>query len=176
MQLERAQLADLEALRAFAEYTFRAAFEASNDPERFGQYCSAAFSAEQFAREMAHPYSAFWLLRDQGELIAYLKLNFDRHPSELNSQRTVQVERLYVAPARQGQKIGEKLLDFAREQALLHQTEWLWLSVWQENPPAVRFYERCGYAIFGTKVFVLGDEIQTDWMMGKKVESPAPNP
>lgn len=169
MQVVPAQTADSEALRAFAEYTFRAAFQASNDPLRFEQYCSEAFSSEQFAREMAHPESAFWLAREGDVIVAYIKLNFDRHPSELNSRNTVQVERLYVAPAMQGRKIGEKLLNFALEQARNRRAEWVWLSVWQENPPAVRFYERCGYSIFGTKVFVLGDEVQTDWMMGKRV-------
>ena len=71
----------------------------------------------------------------------------------------------------QGRKIGEHLLDFALEQAIANQAELIWLSVWQANPPALRFYERFGYEIFDTKIFWLGDEAQTDWLVKKIVTS-----
>lgn len=160
---------EVSILRAFAERTFRIAFEPYNDPVRFEAYCAQSFSKEQITRELENPASFFWFAWEGEILVAYLKINTDRHPVELNSQNTLQVERLYVDPAFQGRRIGEQLLDFAAQFAVEKGGDWIWLSVWQENPPAVRFYERCGYQIFGTKTFWLGDEAQTDWLMRKKV-------
>ena len=171
MRISKVESKDLEILRSFAERTFRLAFEADNDPVRFEEYCRKAFFLEQFRVELDHPASGFWFYWEGDFLAAYLKLNFDKHPEALNSGRTVQVERLYVEPSMQGRKIGEQLLDFALEQAIANQAELIWLSVWQANPPALRFYERCGYEIFGTKTFWLGDEAQTDWLVRKKVPS-----
>lgn len=169
MRLSKANSSDLELIRAFAEQTFRIAFQESNDPQRFEAYCADAFARERFLEELNHPESSFWLAWEEQTLVAYLKLNFDQHPEALGGAHTVQVERLYVEPSMQGRKIGEKLLDFVHDQAQKLGAKWIWLSVWQDNPPALRFYERCGYEIFGTKTFWLGDEAQTDWLVRKKV-------
>jgi len=160
---------ELETLRTFAEHTFRVAYEHSNDPVHFKNYCDISFTLQQFRKEWEHPGSKFWFALLEDQLAAYLKLNFDHHPPELKSASTVQVERIYVAPDLQGRRIGEQLLDFAQEQARLIGADWLWLSVWQANPPALRFYERCGYEIFGTEVFQVGDDAQLDWLVRKKV-------
>lgn len=169
LTIARAQPADLGLLLAFAERTFREAYEHLNKPADFKKYCDQAFTPERFRAEMEHPHSAFWLAHLDGQLVAYIKLNFDRFPPELEGKKTVQVERIYVDTPFQGRRIGEKLLDFAHEQARAAGVEWLWLSVWQANPPAVRFYERCGYEICGTDLFQLGDDPQLDWVVRKKV-------
>ena len=169
MLIKKVQPAEADLLLAFAERTFRTAYEHLNDPFFFKQYCDTTFLPERFKMEMEHPQSGFWFGWIDGQLAAYLKLNFDQHPAELDSQRTVQVERLYVEPSLQGRRLGEKMLDFAYEQARSTESEWLWLSVWKANPPALRFYERCGYEIFGTEIFQVGDDPQEDWLMKKRV-------
>ena len=171
MVITRVQMSDAALLRDFAERTFRLAYEDQNDPDDFRDYCEKNFPLSAIEAEILHPHSAFWLAHLDDRLVAYIKLNFDEHPPELHSDRTVQVERIYVDPAFQRRKIGEQMLDFAYEQARLAGAEWLWLSVWQANPPAVRFYERCGYQIFGTEVFVVGKDEQLDWLMKREVRS-----
>jgi ribosomal protein S18 acetylase RimI-like enzyme len=41
----------------------------------------------------------------------------------------------------------------------------LFLSVWQEQPQAIRFYEKEGFRIAGTLVFDVGDDPKDDWLM-----------
>jgi ribosomal protein S18 acetylase RimI-like enzyme len=41
----------------------------------------------------------------------------------------------------------------------------LWLGVWQENPRAVAFYKKCGFAQIAEKTFKLGTEVQQDFVM-----------
>ena len=45
----------------------------------------------------------------------------------------------------------------------------LWLGVWEHNPKAIRFYERMGFELFGAHVFLLGNDMQTDVLMKKKL-------
>lgn len=47
------------------------------------------------------------------------------------------------------------------------QAEWIWLGVWERNPEATAFYERCGFIRFGEHVFQLGGDAQTDVLMRK---------
>jgi diamine N-acetyltransferase len=81
----------------------------------------------------------------------------------------VQLERIYVLPGFQGQQIGSKLLEFAEKQALNNGAEWIWLTVWEHNPDAQRFYERHGYELFGTEIFTIGNDDQTDLLMRKRM-------
>nr|WP_229746632.1 GNAT family N-acetyltransferase [Pedobacter mendelii] len=43
----------------------------------------------------------------------------------------------------------------------------IWLGVWEENPRAIKFYEKNGFLAFDKHVFKMGDDIQTDIMMRK---------
>jgi ribosomal protein S18 acetylase RimI-like enzyme len=41
----------------------------------------------------------------------------------------------------------------------------LWLGVWERNPRAIRFYEKCGFRDVGSQIFVLGADRQRDRVM-----------
>ena len=47
--------------------------------------------------------------------------------------------------------------------------ELIWLGVWEHNRRAIDFYTKFGFEKFGTPDFVLGDDVQTDWLMKKKI-------
>lgn len=167
--IRRAELSELDFLRAFAERSFRITYEAQNDPQAFNDYCAEAFALEKIRAEMEDPQSEYYFACRGDERVAYLKFNFDRHPLGLESQRTMQVQRIYIDPAYQGQGLGRLLLDFAQQRAADANLDWLWLSVWQKNPPTVAFYEHCGFEIFGVEVFPLGSDPQPDWLMRRRV-------
>ncbi len=167
--LRRAGPSDLDTLLAFAEHTFRTAFQHLNDPQPFEEYCQEVFAADHFFRQMQSPDTEFWLAFEGDILAAYLKLIADQNPPELTGERSIYVERLYVEPSLQGRRIGEKMLEHALLRANDLGKDWVWLSVWQDTPAAVRFYERCGFERFGTEIFWLADVPQLDWLMRKRV-------
>lgn len=43
------------------------------------------------------------------------------------------------------------------------------LGVWEHNHRALRFYEKNGFIAFGTHIFQLGNDQQTDILMKKSV-------
>ena len=167
--IKKADQEFLELLCSFAERTFRIAYEAQNDPTHFEAYCREAFTPQRFFEEWSQPESAFWLVWHGDTLAAYLKLNFDNHSELLESNRTVQIERIYVAPEFQGQGLGSDLLAFSEEEGRQANCEWIWLSVWQKNPQAIQFYEQNGYNICGTEIFQVGNDPQLDWVMKKRL-------
>ncbi|RZL17332.1 MAG: GNAT family N-acetyltransferase, partial [Pedobacter sp.] len=44
---------------------------------------------------------------------------------------------------------------------------YVWLGVWEENPRAIRFYQKNGFMPFDKHIFKLGEDEQTDIMMKK---------
>jgi ribosomal protein S18 acetylase RimI-like enzyme len=43
----------------------------------------------------------------------------------------------------------------------------VWLTVWEQNPRAIAFYRKVGFADAGLMSFHLGNEEQTDFLMVK---------
>jgi ribosomal protein S18 acetylase RimI-like enzyme len=50
------------------------------------------------------------------------------------------------------------------------QKQALWLGVWEKNERAINFYHRWGFEKFGEHDFILGDDVQTDWLMKKELK------
>lgn len=44
----------------------------------------------------------------------------------------------------------------------------IWLGVWEHNEPAKKFYKSKGYEKFSHHTFVIGDDMQTDFLLKKK--------
>ncbi len=167
---------ELPLLLQLAERTFREAWQAQNNPVHFEDYCRTHFTLERFAAEMAAPDAGFYFALQKNTPVAYLKLNIGQLPGAsarleqpLWPGKPLQIERIYVDAPWQGHGLGGRLLAFAEEQARQTGATWLWLSVWQEAPRAVRFYEKNGFRIFGTETFWVGADPQPDWVMRKPV-------
>jgi RimJ/RimL family protein N-acetyltransferase len=45
----------------------------------------------------------------------------------------------------------------------------IWLGVWEENFRAHKVYERFGFRKIGYHDFKIGDCVQTDWIMSKRL-------
>jgi ribosomal protein S18 acetylase RimI-like enzyme len=52
--------------------------------------------------------------------------------------------------------------------------EVLWLGVWEHNPDAVAFYERFGFTTVGNKVFMMGTDTQSDYIMRLRISTRLP--
>jgi len=44
-----------------------------------------------------------------------------------------------------------------------------WLGVWEQNPRAISFYAKSGFAVVGDHVFVLGKDPQRDLVLAKRL-------
>ena len=45
----------------------------------------------------------------------------------------------------------------------------VWLGVWEKNERAIRFYHQWGFEKFDETDFLLGDDVQRDWLMKKEL-------
>lgn len=160
---------EIPQLRQMAESTFVDAFGAKNTPEDMAEYTAKAFSLFHIQEEYDHPDSHFFFARKDETPIAYLKLNFNEAQSELKEANGMEIERIYVESTYQGQGIGAQLFDFAWDMAVKRGIEYVWLGVWDQNPGAIRFYERQGFEAFSQHSFLLGKDLQTDILMRRDV-------
>src|SRR5690606_28228791 len=102
-----------------------------NTAENMAQYLEQGFAPEKMKSELANEYSLLYAAVNEGQFIAYLKLNLGPAQTELKDQVGLEIERIYVLQAFQGTGVGQLLYDKAIEVALQHQLDYLWLGVWE---------------------------------------------
>jgi len=94
-----------------------------------------------------------------------MKLNIKNEPSELNGKTGLQIDRIYVQSAYKGKSIGKLLLNEAIQLAANLNADCVWLCVWENNLPALKFYEKLGFTKIGTTTFSFGNTTDTDYYM-----------
>ena len=119
----------------------------------------------QINKELQNKNCQFYFAKVKEEIAGYIKLNIGDAQTELVNGNGLEIERIYVVKEHQGKKIGQILFEKALEVANKMNRDFIWLGVWDQNPGAIKFYERNGFEIFDKHRFVLGTEIQTDIMM-----------
>ena len=131
------------------------------------KYLAENFSDEKMTTELNNPESQFYIAWDEQSPVGYLKVNSGQAQTELKDSNSLEIERIYVKKAYHGKKVGQILYEKSLEAALLQKNEFLWLGVWEENPKAIRFYEKNGFVAFDKHIFKFGEDEQTDIMMKK---------
>ncbi|MFN8353654.1 MAG: GNAT family N-acetyltransferase [Spirosomataceae bacterium] len=161
--------ADAVSLRDFSERLFVTTYGGFNTPENMAMYVEKAFSLAQYEADLSLDSLRFIVAEEEGRLIAYTKLCLDK-PSEINpTLKAVEISRFYVDEPYQGKGLAQLLMNHTLDWAQAYGAKMVWLAVWQHYPKAVRFYEKCGFQIVGSTTFVLGTDVQDDYLMEKKV-------
>lgn len=155
----------LAKLLRIGRKTFKESFSASNSKKNIKEYLKAAFSEKKIASELSNPHSQFYFARSKGKVIGYLKINVAEAQTELKEEPGLEIERIYVLATFHGLGVGQALFNKALQIAKEKKAPYIWLGVWEENPKALRFYQRNGFSAFGKHSFQLGDEEQTDILM-----------
>jgi len=106
-----------------------------------------------------------------GKIIGYIKLNVGEAQTDIKDNNALEIERIYVLKAFHGKKVGQLLYDTAIQIAMQEGVIYLWLGVWENNPRAISFYKKNGFAEFDKHVFMLGMDQQIDIMMKKVLKS-----
>lgn len=163
--IRRVSLIDIEELQKIGKMTFAETFTAQNSEENIKEDLKNGFSLEKLKKELSDKSAEFYCAKIDKKTIGYLKLNFGQSQTEMKSEDALEIERIYVLKEYHGRKVGQILYEKAMERAKEKNVEYVWLGVWEENPRAIRFYEKNGFVVFDKHVFRLGEDEQTDIMM-----------
>ncbi|WP_417871692.1 GNAT family N-acetyltransferase [Winogradskyella sp.] len=156
---------DLNELQSIGKLTFAETFSSGNSEENMKVYLENGFSTEKLTTELSDPNAEFYFAELDGETIGYLKVNVGQSQTEIKDHNALEIERIYVLKEFHGKKVGQMLYNKAIALAKEKNVDYVWLGVWEENPRAIRFYEKNGFKAFDKHVFKLGNDKQTDIMM-----------
>jgi ribosomal protein S18 acetylase RimI-like enzyme len=161
---------DAGALSAFAARLFRETYSPTCRAADVEAYATDAFTPELQSAELCDPASATLLAEADGRLAGYVQLRAGQAPDDVPGRRPVEIARFYVDAEWHGRGVAAELMD-AVHRAAADLGDFLWLSVWEENGRAIRFYRRRGFGVVGHATFRMGEDEQRDHLMARPVET-----
>ncbi|HXS38103.1 MAG TPA: GNAT family N-acetyltransferase [Flavipsychrobacter sp.] len=171
VSIRLANINDVETLHNLSITTFRDTFAHANKKEYMDQYIAEAMSIEQLTKELNDEGNKFFLAYIHDNLVGYTKMRTIETPQELKDRNPIEIERIYVLKEYHNKKVGAALMDHCINYAINNNYDIIWLGVWEHNYKAVDFYKRWGFTLFGSHIFMLGPDAQTDVLMKKELPS-----
>lgn len=165
VEIEKVTPSEIKQLQKIGMQTFEETFSHSNSKEDMDTYLNESFSMEKLTSELGNADSHFYFATLDKEPIGYLKLNTGTSQTEIQDNKSLEIERIYVLNEFHGKKVGQLLYQKALEIAHETTVDYIWLGVWEENPRAINFYKKNGFIEFDKHIFKLGEDEQTDIMM-----------
>lgn len=165
INIEIVTIDQIDLLREISLVTFRDTYECKNDPRNFEMHLAKAFSRSQLEEELNSQNCLFYFIKRNDRILGYIKLNIGEAQTEPMDYTYIELERIYILPEHKGQGLGRKLIDFAIQIGKELEFHKLWLGVWDQNPDAIKFYEKMGFVRTGTHIFTMGNDDQTDYVM-----------
>jgi diamine N-acetyltransferase len=128
-------------------------------------YLQTNLTVAKLSAEINDPNSTFYFATSDQKIVGYLKINSGDAQTESILNNSLEIERIYVLKEFQRLKIGQILFDKAIDIAKKKEKDLVWLGVWEHNTRAIQFYKKNGLVQFGSHIFKLGNDEQTDLLM-----------
>lgn len=167
--IRKVEIADVEVLAKLAKQTFRETFAHDNMEEQLQEYFEETYNLRVLSTELENPESETYFIMHEEEIAGFLKVNWGNAQTERELENAFEIQRLYVLQTYQGFGLGKQLFEFALEHAEKKGFSWAWLGVWEHNTKAQAFYNRYGFEKFSQHRFMVGQKVDTDWLLKKKL-------
>lgn len=161
-----ATVADAAALTSLALKTFVDTFAGHNSAADMEAYTNIAFGEAQQRRELEADDIVTLFGEENGEAIAYAQL----HRTPRGPHGDLEIARFYVDAPHHGRGVAQTMMDAVLAHAQRLGGTRLWLGVWEHNLRAIAFYRKAGFVPCGAHPFLLGSDLQTDWIMNRALD------
>jgi diamine N-acetyltransferase len=149
--------------------TFFDAFAPFNTKADMEKFMNEQFSKKKLMEEVNDEKNIFLLAYIDQKVLGYTKMSQSPNPEELSDVRAIEIARIYVADQLIGKGVGSAMMDWCLSHAKALKKDIIWLGVWENNRRAIDFYSKWGFEKFGEHSFILGNDVQNDWLMKKSL-------
>ena len=181
--------ADAAALAALAAVTFPLACPPTTTAEAISDFIARNLTRDRFAEYLADPDRTLlvavaddaddpawrgeldgtdglvgWsmLVRTEGGVPADADA-----ATAVTARPAIELSKMYAHPAAHGRGVASELMQATLAEAVRERAPVVWLGVNEENARAIRFYEKHGFAIVGTKRFLVGERWEHDYVLSR---------
>lgn len=160
---------DAATLAALAAATFPLACPPDAKPGAIADFIARHLATSSFDAYLADPDRELLIAESDGTATGYTMLVYSE-PTDpdvlaaLTARPTAELSKCYLLQSAHGSGLATELMAASIQSARDHGAAGLWLGVNNENAKANRFYEKNGFAVVGTKKFLVGDRWEDDFV------------
>lgn len=155
--------ADHPPLRAMARRSFAETFGHLYEREPFASFLESTYGpGGAMDHDLRNPEIEWDVAFDGPRPIGYSKLTPLRAPAPAPVPGALELQQLYVLAEWHGTGVAAHLMEHALDRATAVGAPELYLTVFDHNERAKRFYARYGFAEVGHCTFTLGDRVDDD--------------
>lgn len=158
---------DAALIADISRQTFYDTFAADNTKENMDKFLKEQFTKGRLMLEVGAQENSFLLAYSDDKVAGYVKLREGKVQAELKGLAAIEIARIYVVKEFLGKGVGASLMQACFDIANQKSKQVIWLGVWEKNKRAIDFYLKYAFEKFGECDFLLGDDVQHDWLMKK---------
>ena len=166
-QIRHAVPADLAVLLPLIRQTFRDTYLPACPIEEVEQHIEQHFTPPRIGAELSDPDARILLASRDGVPAGYVLLRFGSTTTCETGPDPVELVRIYLDRTAIGSGLGAELMRRSLDEARSAGGRTIWLSVWDQNTRAIRFYEKWGFSRVGDHEFVFGGISYRDPVMAR---------
>ena len=170
IQIRKATAEDASELSAIGVKTFYDTWHPFSEPENLTTYIDTAYSVSAILKELKDPVITYFAAMDGECMVGFAKLSRMQELGDWITGRCLEVCRIYVLQEFHDRKVGKLLMEATIKLAEEEKMEYIVLGVWENNHRAVAFYKKWGFEVIGSHPFVMGTQVDTDWVMRREVK------
>lgn len=164
----------LSQLQQLAESTFVETFGFNYSTKDLNEYLTERLSEQALSEELANVNNRFYFVERDGQAVGYIKACYntarylDNLERPLKANSPFLLERFYFKQAFQGKGLAPVALEFILSLSKHELTcDYCYLSVWEHNHRAQRFYQGFGFRTLGAMRYVVGESQDHEFLYGK---------
>jgi len=164
--IRRIDFSEAVRLADFLRACFVDSYGASAPAGDVDAFLAAHYHRDAQAAELGDPGRLSMLITDaQGHWAGVAQLQLARAGTPAAGDGTAWLDRFYVDRAHHGTGLAQRLLAATLASARASGAQAIELSVWQQAPRAIRFYEGAGFKRVEAVRFFIGNTPMDDWRM-----------
>ena len=133
-------------------------------------YVGENFTREKLMTCLSVKNTTALILENCGQAIGYALLTPGTPPDQpVRAPHSIQIKWFYILEEWTGHKLGDALMARCLGHVKYSGFETIWLTVWKNNERAIRFYKRLGFRKAGVCDFVVGRDIQEDFLLLRNI-------
>ncbi|HEX6846882.1 MAG TPA: GNAT family N-acetyltransferase [Chitinophagaceae bacterium] len=164
-----ATIEDASLIADLSRKTFYETFGYVNTKEDMDKFMNEQFTREKLMREVEEPGNTFLLAFDGDVPVGYVRMREGKKFPEFEDKDSIEIARIYSVNTYLGTGVGQQLMRQCIFIAKELKKEIIWLGVWKKNLRAITFYTKWGFEKFSEQDFLLGNDLQKDLLLMKKL-------
>jgi diamine N-acetyltransferase len=154
---------DHDALREMARRSFSDTFSSHYDAEPFAAFLQHAYGpGGSMALDLQDPAIRWLAAFSRTAPIGYAKLTPLRAPAPSSLPGALELQQIYVLSDWHGRGVASQRMEWALATAADDRAPEIYLTVFDHNERAKRFYRRFGFSEVGHCTFTVGDRVDDD--------------